>query len=184
MSRERLERVRERDPQALGELFDQYFDMVHALAYRLLGDRESAEDMTQEVFLKVHRAADRLDSSRDPGPWLAAIVTNACRDRWRSSTYRMGRKSSSIDDPDGGGVTLTGGSDPEHGVLTEERRRLVREAIDRLPEQYREVILLYDYQGLGHQEIAALMGLEHTAARKRYSRALAALGMSLRELLG
>jgi DNA-directed RNA polymerase specialized sigma24 family protein len=60
----------------------------------------------------------------------------------------------------------------------------VREAIGKLPEPLRAAVLLYDYQDLGHQEAAALLGIDHAAARKRYSRALAALGKLLRGSLG
>src|SRR5262249_28767345 len=69
-----LERVRARDPEALGQFYDRYLDLVFGLASRLLGDRTLAEDATSEVFLKVHRAADRLDPTRDPAPWLATIT--------------------------------------------------------------------------------------------------------------
>src|SRR5205814_249964 len=78
-----LERARDRDPEALAAFFEAYFDRIYALVYRLLGNRAAAEDVTQEVFLKVHRAVDRLDPQRDPGAWLSTIAYNACRDLWR-----------------------------------------------------------------------------------------------------
>ena len=67
---EQLERVRTRDPAALGALFDAYIGRIYGLAMRMTGDRAAAEDVTQETFLKVHRAAHQLDPARDPGPWL------------------------------------------------------------------------------------------------------------------
>ena len=80
-----LERVRARDPEALAAFFERYVDRVFGLVYRLLGDRTLAEDMTQDVFLKVHRAAHQLDPRRDPRPWIMTIAHNACRDLWRSA---------------------------------------------------------------------------------------------------
>jgi RNA polymerase sigma-70 factor (ECF subfamily) len=183
-SREELERVRARDPEALGAFFERYFDRVYGLVYYLLGERAAAEDVTQEVFLKVHRAAAQLDASRDPAPWLAAIAYNTCRDLWRSSAYRMTRRSASIEQDPAVTSRLRHGDDPEQLALRTERERLVREAIARLPEPMRSAVLLYDYQGLSHQEVAQVMGVHHAAARKRYSRALAALGNLLREKLG
>ena len=59
-----IERVRTREPEAMGQFYDRYLDLVFGLAWRLLGDRTLAEDVTSEVFLKVHRAADRLDPAR------------------------------------------------------------------------------------------------------------------------
>lgn len=180
-----LERVRERDPEALGLFFEHYFERVYRVVYRLLGERAAAEDVTQDVFAKVHRAAGQLDPARDPGPWLTAIAYNSCRDLWRSGAFRLARHSSSIEsDPAIAARLTTGANDPELDLLAAERHRLVREAIERLPEPLRLAILLYDYQGMSHQEIAERMGIQHTAARKRYSRALAALGRMLKGTLG
>ena len=66
--------VRRREPEALAAFFEQHFDRVYALVHRLLGDRHSAQDATQEVFLKVHRAAHTLDPERDPEPWVTTIA--------------------------------------------------------------------------------------------------------------
>jgi len=168
----------------MGEFFEYYFDRVFGLVLRLLGDRAAAEDVTQEVFFKVYRAAHQLDLARDPGPWLTAIAYNACRDLWRSSAYRMSGRSSSIDDEAIAAPLVSTAGDPEHDVLMHERERLVRRALAELPEQLRTPVMLYDYQGMSHQEIATLLGIEHTAARKRYSRALAALAKLLKDSLG
>src|SRR5262249_30133114 len=175
-SRGEVERVRARDPEALGAFFERYFDRVYGLVFHLLGERAAAEDATQEVFLKVHRAAAQLDPGRDPAPWLSTIAYNTCRDIWRSGAYRMSRRSASVEqDPEVTTKLVAGGDDPERALLSAERQRLVRDAIAQLPEPLRAVVLLYDYQGLSHQEIADVLRLNHAAARKRYSRALAAL---------
>ena len=180
-----LERVRNRDPEALAAFFERYFDRVYGLVYRLLGDRAQAEDMAQEVFLKVHRAAHRIDPMRDPMPWLMTIAHNACRDLWRSNAWKLTRRSASLDGDSPLAETLSRGTnDPERDLLTTERDRLVQEALLKLPAPLRVAILMHDYQGLGHDEIAALTGVNHAAARKRYSRALAALARLLKESLG
>jgi len=173
-----------RDPEALGAFYDRYVDQVFGLALRLLGDRAMAEDITSEVFLKVHRAAAQLDTGRDPAPWLATIATNACRDLWRSGAHRMRKKSDSLEDTVGLAERLTRGDDgPERDALTAERERLVQEALGELPEHLRVAVVLHDYEGLDHLEVAKLTGIEHAAARKRYSRAIQALGKKLRDVL-
>ena len=177
-----LEGVRRRDPASLDAFFEQHFDRVYSIVARLLGNRAAAEDAAQEVFLKIHRAAHTIDPARDPGPWVATIATNVCRDFWRSSTYRMARKSASIDDTPGLDERLaTDVADPEEDVLAAERARLVREAVVELKDDYREVVILRDYDGRSYEEIAALAGVNETAVRKRYSRALADLGRILRK---
>lgn len=177
--------VRERRPEALTAFFERYFDQVFGLSFRLLGERSLAEDLTQDVFLKIHRGAHQLDPSRDPTPWVVAITYNACRDLWRSRAHRMGRSTASMDDEDTGlAATLPhGGEGPEQNVLRREREQLVQQAIGKLPEALRTAVVLHDYEGMNHQEIADLMGVNHAAARKRYSRALAALGKLLEDEL-
>ncbi len=179
-----LEGVTRREADALSRFFDAYFARVYALAARLLGDRTRAEDATSDVFLRVHRAADRLDPARDPWPWLVTITTNVCRDLWRSGHERMQRTAASTDDP--GVDALLGPSphDPARDLEAKEREQAVQAALAGLPQDLRTSVVLYDYAGRSHEEIAALLGISHDAARKRHSRALVALGKALRERWG
>jgi RNA polymerase sigma-70 factor (ECF subfamily) len=184
LSRQTLLRVQSRDMQALGMLFEFYFERIYGLAFRLLGERTAAEDVTQDVFRKVYRAADQLDPNRDPGPWLLSITHNLCRDLWRSRGYKLSRRSSSIDEY----ATLMGAipsktDDPEQAVLRWERERAVQEAIMKLPEHERSVVLLHDYRGMNHEEIATAVGASYDAVRKRYSRALSRLAELLEDVL-
>ncbi len=184
-TRDELEAVRRREPAALASLFERNFGNVYGLVFRLLGHRIEAEDVTHDVFLKVYRSAHQLDPARDPGAWLTAIATNACRDRWRSGAHRMAQRSSPVDeDPESGMVLTRGTNDPEDDALASERERLVQSAIGRLPEALRVPVVLHDYRGLSHQEIAEILGVNHAAARKRYSRALSALAGLLADTLG
>lgn len=177
--------MRMRDAQALGRFFDAVFPRIYGLMFRLLGNVAEAEDATQEVFVKVHRAIDRLDPQRDPSPWLTTIAYNVCRDRWRSAGEKMSRHSTSIDDqPALAGRLPQSGPNPEEELVTAERERLVQQAIDRLPPPQREVVVLHDYEGLAHEEVARILGASHVAVRKRYSRALAALAALLKDELG
>ncbi len=183
-TREELLGVQRRDPEALGRFFERTFDSVYGLAFRMLSNRSAAEDTVQEVFLKVYRAADRIDPDRSPIPWILTITTNLCRDRFRSAGHKMGRSSVSLDEePEYGASLVPDHRTPEDDLLRREREEAVQEAIQRLPDPLREVVLLHDYQGLGHQEIAEIVGASYAAVRKRYSRALAALGEDLEDTL-
>ena len=179
--REELERVRDGDPAALGRFFDRYFPMVFGLVARLLNSRSAAEDAAQDVFLKIYRAIGRLDPERDPGPWVTTIAYNVCRDRWRSSSGRMDRHSSSVEDrPELAHHLRDDRPDPQDALLMDERERIVQQALMELPEAAREVIVLHDYEGLGHDRIAEMLGASHAAIRKRYSRAVRSLGEILK----
>jgi len=180
-----LEGVRRRDPTALAALFDRYFDRLYAVVYRILMNRAEAEDAIQEVFLKVHRGGARLDPSRDPLPWLVTIAANVSRDRWRSGASRLDRASTSFDAnpalreivsaPDGSGPS------PERDLIAREREERVREALGKLKPESREVIVLREYEGLGYDRIAVILGVNEAAARKRFSRALDELGRHVHE---
>jgi RNA polymerase sigma-70 factor (ECF subfamily) len=178
-----LERVRRREPDALEEFFERYFDRVYALVFRMLGHRTPAEDAAADVVAKALRAIDRLDPLRDPWPWLVSIATNACRDLWRSGAHRMARQALDVDDPAVRATLTAGRNDPEADLEQGERERHVQVALLDLPEDLRTSVLLYDYAGLSHEAIAEQLGITHDAARKRHSRALAALGKRLKDVL-
>jgi RNA polymerase sigma-70 factor (ECF subfamily) len=185
LSRDTLEAVCRREPDALATLFECCFDDVYSLAYRLTGEKTAAEDVSQEVFLKVHKAAAQLDPSRDPGPWLTTITYNACREHWRSRSHRLFSRASSLDGESKQGRRLTNGRpDPERATEAGEREELVTRALMKLPERMRSVVVLHDYQGMSHEEIARVTRTGHAAVRKSYSRALARLRDELREVLG
>ena len=177
-----LEGVRRRDPRALEDFFEAFFDRVFTHLRRLLGNESAAQDAAQDVFLKIHRGAHLLDPDRDPGPWVMTIATNVCRDLWRSGGYRLGSASSSLEGTPGLAERLPSETrDPEGDAIAAERARLVREALGRLREPLREVVVLREYEGLGYEQIAAITGLNEAAVRKRYSRALSELGKTLQK---
>jgi RNA polymerase sigma-70 factor (ECF subfamily) len=176
-----LEAVRRRDREALGEFFEIYFDRLYNVAYRIVGEHALAEDVLQEVFLKVYRAADQLDPDRDPGPWLVTLTRNACREQWRRRRRRVDRRARSLDSGPGLRETLPAGdAGPEDATLRSERDRTVARALMKLPISLREIVVLHDYHGLTHDEIGRVVGARSATIRKRYSRALAGLREFLR----
>jgi RNA polymerase sigma-70 factor (ECF subfamily) len=180
LSRKTLEGARQRNPAALELFFDFFFEPLYALAFRLTGQRAMAEDLLQETFLRAYKAIDRLDTSRDPAPWLMTIAYNAFRDRWRSWEGRRERASLSIEGSTYLHEVLPGGEpSPEQHYLREELEQLVQDAITRLPLDLRAVVVMHDYLGLGHIEIAEITKISHGAVRKRYSRALKTLAKEL-----
>jgi RNA polymerase sigma-70 factor (ECF subfamily) len=179
-----LEAVRRKETEALGAFFEFYFDRLYNVAYRIMGEHAQAEDVMQEVFLKVHRAAHQLDPERDPGPWLATLTRNACRERWRRAGRHVDRHSRSLDNGSGLHETLsTADAGPESEALRTERDRTVADALMKLPGSLREVVVLRDYHGLAHDEIATVVGARGATVRKRYSRALVELRRHLKGII-
>lgn len=175
--REVLAKVRAREPQALKIFFDQYFERVFAFCFRMLGDRDLAEDVTQEVFFKSWRFADRLDISRDPIHWLLSIALHQCQDQRRSRGQR--ERASTVSLADLLEVLPSPKKVPEQNLVDSEIQDLVQRALLQIPPKSRAVIVLHDFQGLTHEEIGKVVKLSHSAARKRYSRAMLELGKVL-----
>jgi RNA polymerase sigma-70 factor (ECF subfamily) len=179
--RDQLARVRSGDPDALGSFFDHYCDRIFAVVYRFTGSVEIGEDLTQEIFFKVRRHIGRLDLERDPAPWLYTVAVNTCHDHLRSSWWRMSRHSVPLDHADIGSELSGHESNPEDAALAAEDERRVHWAIGRLAPDLRMSVILHDFQELPHEQIAVILGIRHDAARKRHSRALAALAALLKE---
>lgn len=179
--RDDFERVRAGDTHALGMFFDHYFPRVFATVYRLVGERALAEDITQNVFMKLQRTLAKVDGSRNLAPWLFTVCINACRDHWRSSWWRMARNSVPLSDPAIADLLRAKSGDPEEAALACERDQRVQAALLRLSPPLRMSVVLHDCDGLGHEEIARITGVSHAAARKRHSRALSMLAELLRE---
>jgi RNA polymerase sigma-70 factor (ECF subfamily) len=166
--RDLLEGVRRRDADALGRFFDAAFPYVYNLAYRLVGNREAAEDIAQEVFLKVHRAADRIDPARNARPWVTTITYNAVRDAARRTSARP----EDATDPATIGERARAQGTPDDELRRKQSGELVERALLALDETQRTIVLLFDFCGVSHAEIAEIVGASHDAVRKRYSRAL------------
>ncbi len=181
LDRERLKLAQAGDPEALGHFFDHYFDRIYAVVHLFVGRREVAEDITQDIFLKVRKHIGRLDLEADPAPWLYTVAVNTCRDHRRSTWWRVSRRSVPLDDDAIGPHPASNATNPERALLAAEEQARVRAAIQRLPSDLRMSVILHDFEGLPHDQIARVTGTSHAAARKRHSRALGALAEMLRE---
>ena len=118
LSRSTLEAVRRRDSNALGALFDAYFDRLFGFAYRLLGDHSAAQ------------AAHQIDPDRDPGPWLMTVAHNACREYWRKRGRKVEGHSQSLDSDTALRETIANGrADPERTTLSSQREALIQRAL-------------------------------------------------------
>jgi RNA polymerase sigma-70 factor (ECF subfamily) len=161
-------------PPSWEQVVQEHSPRVYRLAYRLTGNRHDAEDLTQEVFVRVFRSL----SSYTPGTfegWLHRITTNLFLDQVR-------RKQRIRFDalPDDAGDRLAG-SDPgperawEHNNLDHD----VQAALDTLPPEFRAAVVLCDIEGLSYEEIAATLGVKLGTVRSRIHRGRAALRQAL-----
>jgi RNA polymerase sigma-70 factor (ECF subfamily) len=155
---ELLRRMSVGDESALGEFYDRWSPRVHALVFRLLRDRDDAEDVVEEVFWQAWRQAARYEPARgSPASWLLSIARTRTLDRLRTASRR--REAPLVDEPvksAASTATVTGG--PVADVETAERRTRVLAALGELPAEQREALELAYYEGLSQTEIADRTG--------------------------
>jgi len=176
-------RIAQGDQRAFATLMARHQDRVMAVAYRFLGSRQEAEDLTQEVFLRVWRAAPSYTSSARFTTWLYAITANRCksvlRSFWRTGVLLLG----AFDD---GEAEQAGGADhrrspsPEDLALGAERARQVVAALQSLPKTQRLATILLRYEGLSYAEIAEVLGVTVSAVESLLVRAKHSLEIKLR----
>jgi RNA polymerase sigma-70 factor, ECF subfamily len=145
----------------------QHERLVLGSALRLLGHADDAKDAAQEVFLRLFKYAASLDPDQPMAPWLYRVTVNVCRDAVRQ---RMAaRRVFASDDPaDHPGGAIDGAI--ENGMLTSQRRRVMREALAEMPERERLALVLRDIEGLETHEVARMLGTSEVTVRTQVSR--------------
>jgi RNA polymerase sigma-70 factor (ECF subfamily) len=154
-----IERAQGHDAEALEEIYRLYVRRVFGLCRYMLDSRESAEDATSEVFLKLQRSIESYDRSVPFLRWLLRVTGNQCIDALR----RRKRGRQVIVEVEEGAAVIEAVSpepSPLGAVLSAEERVQVRDAIARLPENYRVPLVLRYYGELSYDEIAQQLGLK------------------------
>lgn len=168
-----------REPAAFEELVKRHQRTVYALLYQLAPDWTDTSDLAQEVFIRVWRNINNL---RNPGSfrgWLTQIVTNLFYDELRKRPRKLPTVSmdESLDDDEsgeGGGATrdiADSSALPDEKILNKEMSEVIRNAMMRLPEQFRTSIVLREVEGLSYEEIAVLTKTEMGTVKSRIARA-------------
>jgi RNA polymerase sigma-70 factor, ECF subfamily len=154
-----IESARGHDAEALGEIYRRYVRRVFGLCRYMLDSRESAEDATSEVFLKLQRSIESYDGSIPFPTWLLRVAGNQCIDALRR---RQRGRQVIVEVEDGAAAIEGAGLEPSllGLVLSTEEREQVRDAIARLPENYRVPLVLRYYSELSYDEIAQQLGLQ------------------------
>ena len=153
--REYLERIRGGDSSALQALYDETSRVLYSLAFRVLNDREDAEEVILDVYQQVWNSADRFDASRGTVlAWLAVVTRNRAIDRLRQSNLHRTRELT-VEEPV---ETADESPAPETLSILGQQRRFVREAMATLAKEQRQAIELAFYSGLSHSEVAEVLG--------------------------
>ncbi len=137
------------DMGSFEELVDRYRKPLFTVVMRMVGDRQEAEDIFQETFIRVIRNRGRFDSDRSFSSWVFSIAGNLARDHLRRR--KRNPVSTAADPPEG-----AGGEDPESNTMKREIKKEVDKALDKLSADQKEVFLLREYGGLSFKEIAKM----------------------------
>jgi RNA polymerase sigma-70 factor (ECF subfamily) len=173
-----LEKLRAGDPAAFAQLVEANQRNVYNLALRMLNDPQEAEDVLQETFLSAYKALPGFEGRSSLSTWLYRIASNASLMRLRKKRP----ETTSIDEPleleEGESLPrqfVDWSSVPEDELLGEESRRMMDEAVAKLPEGLRIVFILRDIEGLSTQEAGEVLELSEAAVKTRLHRARLAL---------
>jgi RNA polymerase sigma factor (sigma-70 family) len=162
-----ISRVRGGETRFFEELVRRYQDPVFAMALRFIGHRGDAEDVAQEVFLRVHRSLDGFKGDAKFSTWLYRITFNLSAD-WLRRNRKADRKAAGIEEA---GDVADGRVNIETGVLDSEERDRVNRALDGLDEKYRHVVVLLYYQKMSYEQIASVLGVPLKTVETRLYRA-------------
>ena len=173
-----VSRCREGNDDAWRELVDRFGPRVYAIAYHFTMKREDAEELSQEIFLKVFENLHRYDGGFPLVAWILSVSRNLCIDRYRR---RKREKSFRFVSDEAVTTLLKSEDDPASMALKKERTKLLFSALAEIPEDLAEILVLRDLNGLAYDEIGKALELPEGTVKSRLFRARAEVARKIRE---
>jgi RNA polymerase sigma factor (sigma-70 family) len=175
-----VERCLAGDQVAWEEIVRMHWRKVFNLAYKFVGRHDEAEDLTQDIFLKIFKALHSFDRRANFQTWLISISRNLCIDHYRSVRKERETMAREVDAADLMPVSRERGPHAELEQL--DLRHLIREALAALPPALKEAVMLRDLQEFSYQEIADRLNLPEGTVKSRINRGRLELARQLRRL--
>lgn len=186
-----IARLVARDESAFNELVLTYERRVYGLVFRMLGRRDEAEDLAQEVFVQVFKAIDQFRGESKLSTWIYRIAVNLCKNRTKYLSRRHAGEQDDIDAmaervPMTAARAATVGdvSRPDELVEGMQLEDIVKRAIQKLEPEFREALILADVEDMPYEEIAQIMGVPVGTVKSRIHRARAQLKTLVERALG
>jgi RNA polymerase sigma-70 factor (ECF subfamily) len=159
---------------SFSELIDEYKNMVFSLSYKMTNSLQDAEDISQEVFIRVYKSLYNFNPNYKFSTWLYQMTLNLCRDRFRKGKI----PSVSLDTPldkddqkDLRSIIPDNQNNPEDIIIRTEQTNFVNELISSLPLKYREVIVLRHLRDLSYEEMSKILNISLGSVKTRLFRA-------------
>jgi RNA polymerase sigma factor (sigma-70 family) len=177
-----IQRCLQGDQTAWDAIVRMYWRKVFNVAYKFVGKHEEAEDLAQEIFLKIFKSLDTFDRRANFQTWLVSVSRNLCIDHYRS----VRKERQTIDRAVDASELTPASTDPGPMAALEQRDRLtlLRDALAALPDALRTAVLMRDIHELSYQEIADRLGLPEGTVKSRINRGRAELARQIRKLRG
>ena len=164
------------DMAAFDELVLKHKDRLFNLVYWFLGDYHEANDCAQETFIKVFKSINKFRFESAFSTWLYRIAVNTCKNRLKSSAYRLKKKTVSLETSNGSkngnpfSEIVNGSPTPVMALEKKEKIMRIQKAINSLPEEQNQVVVLRDIQGLSYKDISDITGLNLGTVKSRLAR--------------
>jgi len=180
-------RVKAGDDSAFAYLVQKYRRPMVSFMYRMAHNAAAAEDLAQEVFLRVYRSRESYEPSAKFSTWLYRIATNLAVNYMRDTRHERPENMVSVDEPnqetgltmDVRDTSLTA----EEEILRRERMAAIRQRVQALPERQRLAVLMHKYQQMDYRQIAQILKLSESATKSLLFRAYETLRVQLKEFL-
>jgi RNA polymerase sigma-70 factor (ECF subfamily) len=164
---ELIERCLRKDNAAWEMVVVRFRRRVFHIAYKFTGKHDEAEDLTQEIFLKVFKSLDKFNRDADFGTWLSSVARNYCIDQYRA---RKREKEVLVEDTFAYDLAPAKYGNPYRALEDQDRRSLMRQGLEQLPDKLREAVILRDLQGLTYHEMATRLSLPEGTVKSRINR--------------
>ncbi|WP_317368075.1 sigma-70 family RNA polymerase sigma factor [uncultured Tyzzerella sp.] len=174
MDIEIVEEILKGNLDAFSQIVDKYEKMIYNLAYRIFNNTSDAEDMTQEIFIKIYKNIYKCEGKQSIKTWVYTIAYNTCIDEVRK---RKGKNNISLDieiEGEENSFSLDVPSDeptPESALLQKEGFLEIEQAINSLNEINKSLVFLRDIKGFSYNEISEIMGINIGTVKSRLNRA-------------
>ena len=165
-----VELAQQGDIEAYEHLVERYHARIYSLTYQMTSNREDAEDLTQEIFIKALQALPKFKGKSSFYTWLYRIGINKTINYRKKRNRRRPLSLDSLEEEKGEGVALQEGDKqltPDHDLRIQELKVKLNEAIDALSDKHRTVVVMHDIEGIKHDEIAKIVGVSVGTVRSR-----------------
>jgi RNA polymerase sigma-70 factor, ECF subfamily len=180
-------RVRAGDESAFSYLVEKYRRPMMNFMYRMVHNSAAAEDLAQEVFLRVYRSRESYEASAKFTTWLYRIATNLAVNHARDSRHERPENMASLDEADentGLAIDVPDGSlSAEEMLVRRERVVAIRKRVNELPERQKVAVIMHKYQQMDYREISDVMKLSESATKSLLFRAYETLRGQLKEFV-